>query len=88
MEFRFTDEQQLFRHTVHDFLSKECTSSVVRNAWYNNSGRTENIWEKLADIGVLGITAPENLGGLSMSEIELILLLEEAGYAALPEPLL
>ena len=39
-------------------------------------------------MGVVGLTAPEDHGGLGLSELDLVLLLEEAGRAALPEPLL
>ena len=45
-------------------------------------------WTALADMGVVGLTVPEMLGGLGLSELDLVLLLEEAGRAALPEPLL
>jgi alkylation response protein AidB-like acyl-CoA dehydrogenase len=45
-------------------------------------------WKALADMGVVGLTVPELHGGLGLSELDLVLLLEEAGRAALPEPLL
>jgi alkylation response protein AidB-like acyl-CoA dehydrogenase len=38
-------------------------------------------------MGVVGLTAPEEHGGLGMDETGLVLLLEEAGRVALPEPL-
>ncbi|WP_419917888.1 acyl-CoA dehydrogenase family protein [Candidatus Poriferisocius sp.] len=49
---------------------------------------TNGLWGALAQMGVVGMTAPESDGGLGMDEIDLVLLLEEAGRAALPEPLL
>jgi alkylation response protein AidB-like acyl-CoA dehydrogenase len=45
-------------------------------------------WKALADMGVVGLTIPELHGGLGLTDLDLILLLEEAGRAALPEPLL
>jgi alkylation response protein AidB-like acyl-CoA dehydrogenase len=45
-------------------------------------------WKALADMGVVGLTAPERHGGLGLTDLDLVLLLEEAGRAALPEPLL
>src|ERR1035441_5638489 len=45
-------------------------------------------WTALADMGVVGLTVPESQGGLGLSELDLVLLLEEAGRAALPEPFL
>jgi alkylation response protein AidB-like acyl-CoA dehydrogenase len=38
-------------------------------------------------MGVLGALAPENRGGLGLGEVDVILLLEETGYAAVPEPI-
>jgi alkylation response protein AidB-like acyl-CoA dehydrogenase len=45
-------------------------------------------WKALADMGVVGLTIPELHGGLGLTDLDLVLLLEEAGRAALPEPLL
>jgi alkylation response protein AidB-like acyl-CoA dehydrogenase len=38
-------------------------------------------------MGVVGLTAPEGAGGLGLGELDLILLLQETGRAALPEPI-
>ncbi|HEV8298505.1 MAG TPA: acyl-CoA dehydrogenase family protein [Acidimicrobiales bacterium] len=86
MQFAFTDDQVLFRDTVRDFLANECTPALVRAAWENADGRVPGLWRKLAEMGVVGLTAPERAGGLGMDEVDLVLLLEEAGRAALPEP--
>jgi alkylation response protein AidB-like acyl-CoA dehydrogenase len=45
-------------------------------------------WTALADMGVVGVTVPEGQGGLGLTQLDLVLLLEEAGRAALPEPFL
>jgi len=42
----------------------------------------------MAGAGLIGLTVPESYGGTDGSEIDLALVLEEAGRAALPEPLL
>lgn len=85
MEFRFTDEQLEFRDAVRTFLEKECPPEVVRAAW---DGKPTDLWPRLAEMGVVGMTAPEEHGGLGMNELDLVLVLEEAGRVALPEPLL
>ena len=38
-------------------------------------------------MGVLAVLAPEAAGGLGMNEVDLVRILEEAGYAGVPEPL-
>ncbi|ANN80468.1 acyl-CoA dehydrogenase [Bordetella flabilis] len=45
-------------------------------------------WRELADMGWLGMTVPEALGGLGLRWHALAVVLEEAGRAQLPEPLL
>lgn len=88
MDFSFGDDQIMFQEAVRDLLANECTPEVVRAAWENDTGRSVGLWGALAEMGVVGMTAPESAGGLGMDETDLVLLLEEAGRAALPEPLL
>ncbi|MGZ6965181.1 MAG: acyl-CoA dehydrogenase family protein, partial [Acidimicrobiia bacterium] len=87
MRFAFTDDQLAFRDAVNELLEKECPPHVVRGAWENTTGRTDRCWDALAEMGVLGVLAPESAGGLGLSELDLVLLLEASGRAALPEPL-
>jgi alkylation response protein AidB-like acyl-CoA dehydrogenase len=86
MRFAFTDDQLELRNAVRDFLEKECPPSVVRDAWTNDSGRSA-LWAKLGALGVLGVLAPEARDGLGGTFLDLVLLLEETGRAALPEPI-
>jgi alkylation response protein AidB-like acyl-CoA dehydrogenase len=45
------------------------------------------LWQQLADMGVVGLLAPVANGGLGMDDVDLVLLLEETGRVALPEPI-
>lgn len=86
MEFAFTDDRLAFRDAVRDLLAKECPPAVVRAAWTNADGRSGAAWSALGEMGVLGALVPEADGGLGLTELDVVLLAEEAGYAALPEP--
>ncbi|MGZ8751910.1 MAG: acyl-CoA dehydrogenase family protein [Acidimicrobiia bacterium] len=86
MRFAFTEDQLAFRDAVRDLLAKECPPSTVREAWTNRSGRASAAWTALGEMGVLGALVPEAKGGLGLSEIDFVLLAEETGRAALPEP--
>jgi alkylation response protein AidB-like acyl-CoA dehydrogenase len=88
VQFAFTEDQRLFRDTVREIFANECPPTAVRDSWTNDTGRVPGLWRLLADTGVVGLTAPEALGGLGMTEVDLVLLLEESGRAASPEPLL
>ncbi len=87
MHFAFTDQQTEFRDAVRQVLAKECTTDHLRAAFEGPSARTPR-WATLAALGVVGLTAPESQGGLGLGLVDLVLLLEEAGRAGLPEPLL
>jgi alkylation response protein AidB-like acyl-CoA dehydrogenase len=88
MDFRHGEDPLLFQETVRDFLAKECTPEAVRALWAAPTGRSPALWKKLAEIGVTGLLAAEEHGGLGFDETTLVLLLEEAGRAALPEPVI
>jgi alkylation response protein AidB-like acyl-CoA dehydrogenase len=86
VELAFTEDQLAFRDAVRDLMAKECPPAVVRAAWENDTGRTKGAWSALGDMGVLGALVPEDAGGLGLTELDVVLLAEEAGWAALPEP--
>jgi alkylation response protein AidB-like acyl-CoA dehydrogenase len=86
MRFAFNDDQLAFRDTVRDLLEKECPASVVRAAWTNADGRSGGAWSALGEMGVLGALVPEAEGGLGLDLLDVVLLAEETGRVALPEP--
>jgi alkylation response protein AidB-like acyl-CoA dehydrogenase len=87
MDFRFTDDQLLLQETVRDFLAKEHAPETLRKLWETETGRSRALWKQLAEVGVPGLLVPEAHGGMGLSEIEGVLIHEEAGRAALAEPL-
>jgi alkylation response protein AidB-like acyl-CoA dehydrogenase len=87
VQFAFTDQQTEFRDAVRQVLAKECTVDDVRTALDAPAARGPR-WSVLAELGVVGLSVPEDHGGLGLGLVDLVLLLEEAGRVALPEPLL
>ncbi len=87
MRFAFTDDQKMLRDTVREVLQRECAPEVVRAAWEGRPDGAHAVWNTLAETGVIGMTASEDAGGMAMSELDLVLPLEETGYAALPGPI-
>jgi alkylation response protein AidB-like acyl-CoA dehydrogenase len=88
MRFAFTDEQRLFQRAMRECLARACPPSEVRAAWTSHSGRSTARWKTLAELGAVGVTVPATHGGLGGDALDWVLPLEEAGRAALPEPLL
>ena len=87
MDFTFTEDQLLFQDSVRDFLVNEVTPERIRASWETDTGRDEQLWAQLAELGLTGMTVPEEFGGLGMTELDFVLLAQECGYVALPEPL-
>jgi len=87
MDFTFTEDQLVFQESVRDFLVKEVTPERIRQSWETDTGREEALWSQLTDLGLTGMTVREEFGGLGMNELDFVLLAQECGYVALPEPL-
>ena len=87
MDFTFSEDQILFQESVRDFLINEVTPDTIRSLWKTDSCRSDALWAQLAELGLTGITVPEEYGGLGMNEVDFVLLAQECGYVALPEPL-
>jgi alkylation response protein AidB-like acyl-CoA dehydrogenase len=87
VHFAFTEHQKMLRDTVREVLQRECAPEVVRAAWEGRPEGAHAVWRTLAETGVIGMRASEAVGGMGMSELDLVLPLEETGYSALPGPL-
>jgi len=85
MDFRFNDNQILFAEATKEMLTTECTASRLRQMIGNEEGTISGVWANLASIGVLGMTGPERVGGLEMTDIDLVLIMEELGNVICPE---
>ncbi|MFM8236306.1 MAG: acyl-CoA dehydrogenase family protein [Actinomycetota bacterium] len=87
MRFAFTEDQLALRDAVRDLLERECTPTHVRAAWANATGRVPGLWAHLEAMGVPALLVPEADGGLGFTMADLVLVLEETGRHALPEPI-
>ena len=86
MNFDFDDTQHALRDLARDLFARESPPSRVRELW-EGKPFDRRVWKTMADAGICGITVPEEFGGAGGNEIDLALVFEEAGRAALPEPL-
>lgn len=86
MDLGFDESQQMLKTSAREFLEQECPTSLVRAMEEDERGYTPELWSKIAELGWLGLTLPEQYGGLELSYFDLILILEEMGRAMLPGP--
>ena len=86
MEFTFSDEQEALRTTVRDFLASECPSSYWRAMLEDERGFSDEVWQKIAELGWTGLLVPEEHGGLGLGLVDLGVVMEEMGRVPLPGP--
>jgi alkylation response protein AidB-like acyl-CoA dehydrogenase len=77
-----------FAASVRALLTDAADPAALRAAWDSDDGRIHGLWKRLADVGVLGLTIPEEHGGVGLDVRSALPVLVESGRAALPEPLL
>lgn len=81
----FTEEHDLFRQAVKEFVAKEITPN--NHDWENQKMVSRESWLKLGQNGFLGIQAPEQLGGMNISDFRFnAILIEELGLSGCSGP--
>ncbi len=88
MNFGFTDEQQLLRVEVRKFLDQNAPLEEVRKIVEMPAGYEPNLWNRMGELGWIGLTMPEAHGGVGLDFVTLVVLLEETGRSLFPSPLL
>ena len=88
MDFGLSEDQQQFKNSARDFLTKECPTTRVRQIASDDDGMSLDLYAAIARLGWNGMLVPEKFGGAGLGMLEMSLLLEECGYAALPGPFL
>ncbi|HXN62525.1 MAG TPA: acyl-CoA dehydrogenase family protein, partial [Acidimicrobiales bacterium] len=92
MDFAFSEQQDELRHGVRTVLDAECSPDALRAFELADEAAraelTSNRWAVLAELGAPALVVPEAAGGLGLDDVDLVGVLEEAGRACLPEPLL
>ncbi len=82
----FTEEHELFRKSLQNFLQKEVVPHI--NKWEETGVVDGFIWKKMGEMGFFGINYPEEYGGLNLDLFYTVIFLEElqkvnsAGFAA------
>lgn len=87
MDFDYTDEQRAIRDAVRGLLSRTYGAIDGRRAATARApGFDEAMWSRLAEMGVLGLPFPEEVGGMGAGPVEVGLVAQEIGRVLAPEP--
>jgi acyl-CoA dehydrogenase len=76
LNFSFTDEQQMLREMVHDFVEKECPKQVARDLEASEEYPRE-LADRIAEVGLHGVGIPEEYGGQGGDMIDQVIVCEE-----------
>ncbi len=86
MDMDFTPEQDLLRESVRRVCTRYGGLDVVRKMENDEIGYPPQLWEQLGELGLLGLTIPEQWGGSQMSLLDAVVVYEEFGRALTPSP--
>jgi alkylation response protein AidB-like acyl-CoA dehydrogenase len=80
-------DREALRQAVRGLLADRCSEQDVRAVIDSGSRYDSGVWTALVrDIGTLGLSAPQNLGGQDATFLEQAVVLEELGRALCPSP--
>jgi alkylation response protein AidB-like acyl-CoA dehydrogenase len=88
MDFALSEEQQQLKDSARNFLTKECPATRVRQIMADDEGMPRDLHRAIANLGWTGLIVPEKFGGAGLGMLDMSVVLEECGYAALPGPFL
>ena len=77
MDFSLTQEQSQLRDSARRFLADR--TGGLRQG-------TDLLWSAFADLGWLGLSLPEECGGMGLTSVEVAILAEELGRHCIVEP--
>jgi alkylation response protein AidB-like acyl-CoA dehydrogenase len=86
MNFDLTDEQRLLVDTVASFAKKNSPLHRFRALRDDPLGWSRDIWRQMGELGLLGVSLPESVGGSGGSFVDAALVLEQLAVTLVPEP--
>ena len=86
MNLDFNEQQKILSNSAQEFLRKECPKKLMRQRRDSSTEFNRELWEKMADLGWMGVAIDEDYGGSGGNFADLAVLLEAMGEACLPAP--
>ena len=86
LDLDFTEEQDMLRDMVRGVCAQHAPFETVRALEDDPDGIARELWGQLAELGICGLTIPEEHGGSGMSLLDGVVVYEELGRALAPVP--
>lgn len=88
MNFDLTEERQMLQDTLRRFLSDKYDTAARNAVLDSETGLSEDIWNGLAELGIIGALFSEDYGGFGGAGFDIAVVFEELGRAGVVEPML
>jgi alkylation response protein AidB-like acyl-CoA dehydrogenase len=88
MDFQFTEEQTLLADSVSKLIEKDYDFEARKAVIASEHGYSEPVWQSIGEMGVLGLSVPEDAGGFGMGAIGMFPVMEQIGRGLMVEPVL
>jgi len=88
VDFTLTEEQEAVAHVAATIFDDLATPARVKEVERSDDRVDRHLWSALSTAGLVGIAAPEAVGGAGLGMVELALVLEQQGRRVAPVPLL
>ena len=79
MNFDLTPEHQLFRDTIREFVDRQIRP--VARDWEHEGRYPTEIVDGMKEMGLFGLTVPEEYGGMGADFVSLAIVFEEISRA-------
>jgi alkylation response protein AidB-like acyl-CoA dehydrogenase len=86
LDLKYNESEQILRKSALDFLKRDAPKEVVQVLQETDTGITDELWQKVVDMGWLGIIIPEEYGGVGGTLTNAGVLFEALGTGPLPGP--
>ena len=86
MDFDLTDEQRLLKDSVDRFLADRYGFEQRGRYMREPAGWSREVWAQFAELGLLGLPFPEDVGGFGGGPVEVGIVMEAFGRALVVEP--
>ncbi len=87
MDYSFTEDQTAIRDLAAQIFSDHASDERLLEMSRKQELFDDNLWQILAQQGLLGVAVPEAFGGSELGFVELCMMLEEQGKHIAPIPL-
>jgi 3-oxocholest-4-en-26-oyl-CoA dehydrogenase beta subunit len=85
VDFALNEQQEMMQTLARDFLTREYPEKVLRAMVKDEKGFTPELWRKMAATNLLGLSIPEEYGGVG-DFLDLTVVLEEMGRVCFISP--